>query len=82
MSGGLWTAVLGGGPSVSYGHDTSVRMHRNTVRHPWTPLHDRHPVAEPPLLPSCGPQCTTTAELVADPFVQPDSLAVTLTVIL
>lgn len=27
---------------------TSIRMYRNTVRHPWTPSHDRRPVVEPP----------------------------------
>ncbi|WP_234444355.1 hypothetical protein [Streptomyces sp. NRRL F-525] len=27
---------------------TSLRTYRNTVRRPWTPLHDRRPVVEPP----------------------------------
>ena len=27
---------------------TSIRGYRNTIRHPWTSLHDRHPGVEPP----------------------------------
>jgi pimeloyl-ACP methyl ester carboxylesterase len=26
----------------------SIRMYRNTIRYPWTPVHDRQPVVEPP----------------------------------
>jgi hypothetical protein len=27
---------------------SSIRMYRNTIRYPWTPVHDRQPVVEPP----------------------------------
>ena len=42
-------------------------MYRNTIRHPWTPLHDRRPVVEPPvgftfLLGDVYPPGVTTVE--------------------
>ncbi|WP_329190840.1 epoxide hydrolase [Actinacidiphila glaucinigra] len=46
---------------------TSIRMYRNTIRHPWTPSHNRQPIVEPPagftfLLGDVYPPGVTTVE--------------------